>query len=378
MIKQIISTLKNYSYSRLNFRLILYVIALNIIGILAIGSATEGESYRSTQIFGMILGLITMVIFMLISYKFIIKFYWPLYILTVLLLLAVLIFGKIGGGAERWILIAGIRFQPSEICKVFLLLFMAAYLSKYKDRISTFKILFPLVCLIMIPLALIFLEPDLSTTIVIFATICVIIYLSGLRYKIIVGTILVVIPIAGVFGYLILEHPELKLLSEHQYERIYTFIGKGDEDSQYQQQNALLAIGSGGLTGKGLYNDDETSVKNGNLLPESHTDFIFTIIGEELGFIGAVAVVALILLIVFECIWTGNRIRDAAGKLYCYGFGVLMALQAFVNVAVNTMILPNTGLTLPFVSYGLTSLLSSYIGIGIVLNVGLQSKKKLY
>lgn len=383
MIKKMISTLKNYSFNCINFRLIIYVIAITVIGILAIGSATEGENYQSKQIMGLAMGLIAMVVLMLISYKFITKFYWPLYILTLVLLIAVEIFGIIGLGAERWIQIAGIQFQPSEISKIFLLLFLSAYINKYKDRISTFKILAPLIILVVIPLVLILMEPDLSTTIVIFTTICVIIYLAGIHYKIIVGAILIAIPIVAVLGYLIIEHPEIKILSQHQYDRIIGFYNNDDDDPEiarirYQQENALLAIGSGGLTGKGLYNDDETSVKNGNLLPESHTDFIFTIIGEELGFVGCIAIIVLLLLIIFECFFTGNRSRDTIGKIYCYGFGSLIGIQSFVNIAVNTMILPNTGLTLPFVSYGLTSLLSMYIGIGIVLNIGLQSKKKLY
>lgn len=383
MIKKVISTLNNYSYNQINFRLVFYVITLTVIGILAIGSATEGENYQSRQIMGLMLGFTAMVCMMLLSYKFILKFYWPLYILTLVLLLAVEFFGKIGLGAERWFTIFGIKFQPSEICKIFLVLFMAAYIGKYKDRFNTFKVLAPFVVLLAIPLILIFIEPDLSTTIVIFATMCIIIYLAGIHRKIITGTLLIALPIVGILGYLIFFHPEIKILSPHQYERIFGFYSNDTEDPEiakikYQQENALLAIGSGGLTGKGLYNDDETSVKNGNFLPECHTDFIFTIIGEELGFVGCIAVIMLLLLIIFECFLTGVRSRDFPGKLFCYGFGSLIGLQAFVNIAVNTMILPNTGLTLPFVSYGLTSLISMYIGVGVVLNVGLQSRKKLY
>lgn len=377
-----ISTLKSYSYNRINFRLILYVVVITVIGILAIGSA-EGEYYSSRQLLGFGLGILTMIVLMLISYKFILKFYWPLYILTLALLIAVEIFGKINLGAERWIKIGGFQFQPSEICKIFLILFLAAYISKYKDRISTFKVLAPLICLVAAPLILILIEPDLSTTIVIFCTICVIIYLSGIHYKIISGAFMIAVPIVLILGYLIIAHPELHILSDHQYDRIIGFYSSDRDDPEvqrirYQQENALLAIGSGGLTGKGLYNDDQTSVKNGNLLPESHTDFIFTIIGEELGFVGAVSVVILLLLISLECFLTGAQTRDTAGRLYCYGFGSLISLQSFVNIAVNTMLLPNTGLTLPFVSYGLTSLVSMFIGVGIVLNIGMQTRKKLY
>jgi len=383
MIKKCLSTLKEYNYNHINVRLIIYTIALSVLGIISIGSATEGEGYQTRQIVGLVLGIVALIILMLLSYKFISKFYWPLYFLTLVLLLAVEFFGKIGLGAERWIEIAGIRFQPSEISKIFLLIFLATYIAKYKDRLNTFKVLLPLMFFLALPLILILAEPDLSTTIVIFLTLCTVIYLAGLHYKIITSILILVLPVVGVLGYLIIYHPEIPILSPHQYERLIGFYSSDKDNPEiaqirYQQENALLAIGSGGLTGKGLYNDDETSVKNGNLLPEAHTDFIFTIIGEELGFVGVLAVIILLLLIIFECFWIGSRSRELGGKLYCYGFGALIAIQSFVNIAVNTMLLPNTGLTLPFVSYGLTSLVSMFIGVGITLNVGLQTRKKLY
>ncbi len=166
----------------------------------------------------------------------------------------------------------------------------------------------------------------------------------------------------------------------YQYNRIIGFFQEDNEkakDLRYQQENSLLAIGSGGLTGKGLDNNDVTSVKNGNLISESHTDFIFTIVGEELGFIGGAAVIILLFMIVLECFITGSRAPTLSGKLFCFGFGVLIGVQSFVNISVATMLLPNTGITLPFVSYGLTSLTSMYCGIGIVLNIGLQRNKAM-
>ena len=137
-----------------------------------------------------------------------------------------------------------------------------------------------------------------------------------------------------------------------------------------------MAIGSGQLWGKGLSNTEIASVKNGNFLIEERTDFIFAIVGEEMGFVGAVAVIALILLIVLECLLMANRARDLQGRLICAGMATLFAFQSFANIAVATAIFPNTGLPLPLVSYGVSSLLSIYIGMGVVLNVGLQRKSK--
>ena len=143
----------------------------------------------------------------------------------------------------------------------------------------------------------------------------------------------------------------------------------------YQQQNSIMAIGSGLLWGKGLNNDTVFSVKNGNFIPEPQTDFIFAVAGEELGFVGSAAILILLFLIVFECILTGRKAKDLSGRLICGGVAVWVGFQTFVNICVVTGLMPNTGLPLPFVSYGLTSLVSLFIGIGLVLNVGLQPLK---
>lgn len=147
------------------------------------------------------------------------------------------------------------------------------------------------------------------------------------------------------------------------------------DDEAYQQMNSIMAIGSGQLTGKGLNNNTTTSVKNGNYILEPQTDFIFAIVGEELGFVGCCIVIVLLLLIVVQCIMVGMRAQDISGRIICCGIGAQIGIQAFINVSVATGIFPNTGIPLPFVSYGLTSLVSMYMGIGFVLNVGLQPKK---
>lgn len=136
-----------------------------------------------------------------------------------------------------------------------------------------------------------------------------------------------------------------------------------------------MAIGSGQLYGKGLFNDTAISVKNGNFLSEEHTDFIFSVIGEELGFLGCMIVLLLFLIFVYECLRTGAKARDLSGKLLCTGMAALVGFQTFTNIAVATGVFPNTGLPLPFISYGVSSLVSLYIGVGILLNVSLQQAK---
>jgi rod shape determining protein RodA len=381
MIKKALGTIKNYKFSNLNFRLIIYVFAITILGIFTIGSATAGSetNYQLRQIIGLVLGIIILIFFTLLSYQLLFKFYWAIYGATFALLLLVIFLGTINKGAKRWIDLGFTQFQPSEFAKIFLIIFLASYLYRRRETLNSFKTIAGAAFFTAILLGLIFAEPDLSTTIVIFLTFCAIMFLSGIHYKIVTAVLVISIPIVCVLGYFIIQ-PETgtKILHQYQYNRIIGFYQSDNaeaEEIRWQQENSLLAIGSGGLSGKGLYNDDSTSVKNGNLLSESHTDFIYTIIGEELGFIGGAAVIILLFAIVLECFITGSRAPTMSGRLFCFGFGVLIAVQSFVNIAVATMLLPNTGVTLPFVSYGLTSLLSLYSGIGIVLNIGLQRSK---
>lgn len=379
MINNIVEFIKNYKLSNLNFRLLLYVIALTFIGVFTIGSATDGTEYQVKQLVGVALGIIVLVALALISYKFVFKFYWLIYGATIVLLLMVLLIGTVNKGAKRWIDLGFTQFQPSEIAKIFIIIFVSVYLFKRRERINTFRTLTSVTFLSLIPLFFILKQPDLSTTIVIFVTFCVIMFLADIHYKIIMGILIVAIPIICVGGYFVLQ-PDSGILEEYQYNRLIGFYQEDNEKAaaiRYQQENSLLAIGSGGLTGKGLDNNTVTSVKNGKFLSESHTDFIFTVVGEELGFIGGSAVIILIFLIILECFITGSRAPDMQGRLFCYGFGALICIQSFVNISVATMLLPNTGVTLPFVSYGLTSLLSMYCGIGIVLNIGLQRRRTI-
>jgi rod shape determining protein RodA len=199
--------------------------------------------------------------------------------------------------------------------------------------------------------------------------------MAGLSYKIVGAILIVCIPLAVILMSILLQ-PDQKLINEYQMTRIYAWL-RPDEYPQeaYQQQNSIKAIGSGQLYGKGLNNDDVSSVKNGNFIPEPQTDFIFAVAGEELGFIGCVLIVLLEFLIAMECLMIGRRAKVLSGTLICAGMAALIFFQSFVNIAVATGIFPNTGITLPFVSYGLTSLISFCIGIGLVLNVGLQSRK---
>jgi len=367
---------RQYKFRNYNFRLVIFVIALGIIGFFAVGSAQE--SLKQRQLFGIVLGVVLMLFLSLVDYTIYRYFYWIFYIANIVLLGLVLSpLGVEVNGSKRWINI-GFQFQPSELAKILLILFFAQFIMKYKEKINSVRILFALILLLAIPLYLVYKEPDLSTSIMIVVTFCVMVFVGGLSYKIVFTLLAILIPaIVAFFAVILRPDAEDTFLHGYQVTRILAWLEpeKYADSAAYQQLNSITAIGSGQLFGKGLDNNVIASVKNGNFISEPQTDFIFAIVGEELGFIGSAAVVILILLIVWECLLIGRNSKDEAGSLIASGVAGLIGLQAFLNIAVATGLAPNTGIPLPFVSYGLTSLVSLFGAIGIVINIGLQNKK---
>lgn len=364
---------RNYRLRNFNILLALSVILLTIFGTIVIGSANE--AFQRRQLMGLISGLFVMIFFSVLSYSFLLRFYYLYYVGAIAILISVFIWGDTVGGATRWIDLNFVKFQPSELAKILLILFFSQYLMKYKEVLNTKKMLAITALLCAIPLILIIREPDLSTTIVTFLMLGSMLFYAGLSPKIVIGFFSCALLMVSYVIVNILRGSESVLMS-YQGDRINAWLYP-DKYPQlsYQQQNAIMAVGSGSLFGKGLYNTGVDSVKNGNYISEGQTDFIFAIVGEELGFIGSVAMILLLLIIAYQCIKTSKKAKDFAGEAICIGMGMLIAFQSFVNIGVVTGLLPNTGLTLPFVSYGLTSLLTLFFGMGIVLNVSLQSRK---
>ena len=367
---------RQYKFRNYNFRLIIFVIALGLIGYLAVGSAQE--SLKQRQMFGIVLGIALMLFLSFVDYTIYRYLYWIFYVANIVLLGLVLSpLGVEVNGSKRWINI-GFQFQPSELAKILLILFFAQFIMKYREKINSVRVLASLVILLAAPLYLVYKEPDLSTSIMIVVTFCVMVFVGGLSYKIVFALLAILIPaIVAFFAVILQPDAEETFLHGYQLTRILAWLEpeKYADSAAYQQLNSITAIGSGQLFGKGLDNNVIASVKNGNFISEPQTDFIFAIVGEELGFIGSAAVVVLILLIVWECLLIARNAKDEAGSLIASGAAGLIGLQAFLNIAVATGLAPNTGIPLPFVSYGLTSLVSLFGAIGIVINIGLQTKK---
>ena len=366
--------IKQYKLRFYNFRLVLFLVAISAIGIILVGSARD--DLRSKQLIGVIMGLLIMTALSLLDYSWISNFQWILYGVNIVLLLIVRLFGDSANGAARWIDFGFIRFQPTELSKIIIILFFARFFMDHEEDLNTPKTLAKSVLLLAVPLFLILEQPDLKNTLMMLAVFCILIYIAGLSYKIIGGTVLILVPLIIIFLSIVVQ-PDQKLIKDYQRNRIMSFLyPENDEysDDIQQQNNSKTAIASGELIGKRLSGSDEvTSVNKGNFVSENQTDFIFAVAGEENGFLGCSLIILLLLAISIECVRMGLRAKDLSGKIICCGMASVVALQSFLNISVATGIAPNTGTPLPFVSYGLTSLVSLYIGMGLVLNVGLQS-----
>lgn len=373
---------RNYDFKKYDIFLILIIIALVTIGIFAIGSAThvnhkDGTDYfRNKQLIGFIVGIFIMIIVSLVDYHFIGKFYWLIYLFTLILLVAVLFLGTTTKGATRWINLGPFSLQPSEFAKIFMTIFIAKFLDKRKDKINNPLIILQLIILVAIPMVLITQQPDLSTSLVLIFLLIIELFVAGISFKYIFSIAAISIPSLMVLFWYI-QQPTQKLLKGYQVDRILALLypERYALSEALQTNNSIQAIGSGQLFGKGLYNG---TLNKYNYLPEPQTDFIFSIIGEEAGFIGCSIVLLFILLLIIKCIWIAKDSYDLYGMLIITGFVAIIVFQSFVNIGVTTGIVPNTGIPLPFISYGLSSLISNMIGIGLILNIGMQRKTTYY
>lgn len=375
---------KNYKFKDYDFKLILYLCAITVIGVLLVNSAQPDNTKK--QLMGFIAGLAIMIILSFIDYHIWLKI-WPVYYFIMIgLLVAVLVKGNVSLGAKRWFTLFGIRFQPSEAAKILLILFFAQFIMKFKERINQWYMILIMIVLAIPPTALIFKQPDLSTTIVFGLIFLSILFLGEINYRYFIALAAVGIP-AFIIVFLLLIQPNSVLVKRddnhgivegYQQLRILAWLHPDEYELEeaFQQQNSIMAIGSGQLTGKGLNNTGINSVKKGNFISEPQTDFIFTIAGEELGFVGSAAIIILLMLITIECFIVAFKAADLPGRIIAGGMGAYIGFQSMINICVTTGLFPNTGIPLPLVSYGLTSLLVIYIGMGFVMNVRLQKQRK--
>lgn len=377
----------NKRFSGMDYWLVLAICALSIFGIICIGSATHinlgedpGNFYKQMAWFA--IGVLLMLIASQIDYEFFSRYYLLIYAINILMLVAVLLFGRTVNGATRWIILGPISLQPSEFAKLMMIFFLAKFLSMRQESHNDISYLPTLafICVsTLLPVWLIQKQPSLSASLVLIAVLCIELYVVGLDKKIIQTVLLIAVPLVlFVLWDVGRENPLImdKILRTHQFNRILTFVDPSSNiDQYYQTEKAISAIGSGQLTGKGLYNGTLNQL---SYLPEPHNDFIFSVIGEEFGFIGCIIVLLLLLFIVFRCILIAISTRDLFSQLIVSGVAGMIAFQTFVNVGVATGIMPNTGMSLPFVSYGGSSMWTNMIAIGLVLNIGCKRSKSIF
>ena len=371
--------LKQYNLRRYNFSLIIVVMLLCIMSAYFVKFAGNidgvGSSYFKRQLIGAIISLIIAIIISFIDYHYVCAFVGVYYIIGTILAAATRL-SPLGTDLEtdsyRWIRLPGVNFQPSEICKIIIILTLAVFFTKFNEEINKFRTIALAIVIMAIPTFFILIQSDLSSSIVIMFVFCVMLFAAGLSYKIVVPTLILSIPtVIALFWYI--QQPFQKLLKDYQLERVIGFLHPNEylDDTNFQQYHSIHSIASGQLFGK-LITDNGNGTREYSWVDVRESDFIFSVIGEEVGFIGVCFVIGLLAIIVVKCIMTAKKANDYLGQLIAIGISAMFAFQSFANIGVAAFILPNTGLPLPFLSNGISSMLSCMIGIGIILNIGLQ------
>jgi rod shape determining protein RodA len=351
------------------------VLLLTAYGVLMIRSAVTGAPafvpLPGLQIQWTVVGIVVMLFLTFIDYRILTSVHWYIYGALVLSLALVLIIGvsNAGIGAQRWLQVPGINFfiQPSEFGRILIAVTLAQFLANRQGQINRFSNTIATLIYIGIPTVLIFLQPDLGMSVVYLVIWFVIIWLAGLPLS--HFAILIVAAVASI----LVLYPNLQ---DYQKERITTFVNPeaADEDDIFNINQALISIGSGGLLGKGYGQGSQSQL---GFLRVQHTDFIFSVIVEEMGLVfGAFVVLGLMAFILMRILRVASLTPDPAGKYICAGIAAVLFFQTLVSVGMNVRILPVTGLTLPFVSYGGSSLITVFIAIGIVQSVLMRHRKQ--
>lgn len=360
----------------LDWKLWLMTLAVSLFAVVAIRSASatavpgDPFHYVKTQVFFVVLGNLAIAFSLLFDYRLLLRLTKPIYLLNLGLLAAVLLIGQAGGGAQRWVNIAGFRLQPSEFAKVFIIIVLAHWLEAQAGRNDPRTFVFSGL-LVAIPMGLILIQPDLGTSLVFIAIFFGVMYANGTKQKYLIILIilgLLILPIVWEYG-----------LQDYQRGRLLVFLNPEAPEYRatggYQVVQSMIAIGSGGLFGQGFMQGTQNTR---NFLPEQHTDFIFSVVGEEFGFLGAMALIAAFLFILQRMLAIAVEAKDLFGRLATIGVLVLILFQVFVNVGMTAGIMPVTGLPLPFVTAGGSSYLAFSLAVAIVLNVGMRRQKILF
>ncbi len=366
----------NY-WRRMDQTLLITVLVLAAIGITVIASATHANMADLQNRFDFVVrqsvfffvGLTAAGFGLRFDYRKLYRWVPLLYCVNALILLVVKFAGTSALGAQRWIQIGPITLQPSEFAKLFMIICLARLLSNHPEGFQTWKSLLPVAGLMILPFFLVFIQPDLGTSLVFGAIALGMLFLSGLRMKLLkqaVLALLVMLPPIWMF-----------LLHDYQKERILVLFDPQMDPfgAGYHVIQSKISIGSGGFLGQGLFAGTQSQL---NFLPENHTDFIFSVIGEELGFLGAIFLLFLYFLLLYRGIMISRSAGDSFGSLLAGGIVSMWLFQIFINVGMTLGIMPVTGIPLPFMSYGGSALIVNLFSAGLLMNIYMRRKKLMF
>lgn len=364
-------------WRRIDSTLLLSVLGLAVICLLTIASAThaniEGKpgqyDFVMKQGIFLAVGLVVAAGSLYFDYRKLYRLVPVLYGVNALLLLVVKFAGTSALGAQRWIQIGPFTLQPSEFAKLIMIICLARLLSNNKSGFQTWKSLLPVAGLMALPTLLIFIQPDLGTSLVFAAITFGMLYICGLKMQLVKRAFMAFVVVFPLIWFFVLH--------AYQKTRILVLFNPNIDPygSGYHVIQSKISIGSGGFIGQGLFEGTQSQL---NFLPENHTDFIFSVIGEELGFVGAVFVLFLYFILLYRTIMISRASGDAFGSLLACGIFSMWLFQIFINVGMTLGIMPVTGIPLPFMSYGGSALLMNLICVGILMNVYLRRKKLMF
>jgi rod shape determining protein RodA len=343
---------------------------LSVFGMLMIYSSTRahyGHYFVERQGIAVVVGVVAMFVMMRIDYRRFREWYPFVYLAMMPLLLGVLVVGSRVNGAQAWYQVGPVQFQPSEIVKVGVVIALAGYCHQYRGDLDAWRVAIAVV-LAMVPIGLVLLQNDLGSAFVIGIAMCAVLLVAGVRrsHMIVLALLAVTAVIAAVAsGY----------LAGYQVDRLKTFatgdthVSKSASPTEYNVGEGVGAIASGGLTGSGLFRGTATKL---GYVPEQRTDFIFTAVGEQFGFLGGALLIVLYALLIWRVFRVGMLSSDFFGTLVCMGVLAILAFQVFENIGMTLKIMPVTGIPLPFMSYGGSSVIATFMAIGIVANIHMR------
>ncbi len=344
-----------------NWGLFFFALALSFLGLVFIASATAGHSavYLTKQLIWLGMGIISMLFVVWIGYRSFLNLALIFYGISILLLVLVMLTGVSAKGAQRWLDLGFIALQPSEFCKLATILVLARFLGARKPSKGQFWTFIASSAIVLFPLGFILKQPDLGTALIFVPIFFCMLFVWGAKLRYLIGTIVMGLASMPVFWL---------LLKEYQKRRLLVFINPNIDPlgSGYNAIQSKVAVGSGMIFGKGWFQGTQNRLQ---FIPEHHTDFIFSVIGEEWGFIGATALILIFLLFFWRATSIGNQTTDMSARLLVTGIVCMMVFQIFINIGMTIGIMPIAGLPLPFISYGGSALISAFISVGLMISV---------